>query len=116
MKPLILSGGTSPDGNKDRNMVSPQHAPPEDADLMNQPQRPRLPIHIYPHGILLLSPLIFVVTVAILLGLLGIFVAWLLIVAVLVSAIVASDLAERSLRRLFKAHGRALHHRAAGYP
>ena len=103
-------------------MFSPQNARPQDANPKHSAQtRPvspaerSLPIRIYPHGLLLLSPLIIVVAVAILLGLLGIFVTWLLIVAALVSAIVASDLARRSLRRFLKANGQALQHRTAGY-
>jgi hypothetical protein len=84
----------------------------------NEPARPaqRTVLSFHPYGVLLLSPLIAAVTIVILLGLLGIFVAWLLIVAVLVSAIVASDLARRSLRLLFKTDSRTFQHRAAGYP
>jgi len=91
-------------------MLNPQDAP------ANSLQRASLSHHIRPFGILLLSPLIIAVTVAILLGLLGIFVAWLLIVTVLVSAIVLSDLARRAMRLLIRSQGRALQHRAAGYP
>jgi Flp pilus assembly protein TadB len=101
-----------------RQTVPPQVANPKHSAQtrpMNPTQR-SLPIRIYPHGLLLLSPLLFVVTGAILLGLLGIFVTWLLIVAVLITAIVVSDLAQRSWRRLVNAHGRVLQHRTAGYP
>jgi hypothetical protein len=79
-------------------------------------QWPTLATQLRRFGILLLSPLIIGVTIAILLGLLGIFVAWLLIVTALVSAIVASDVARRSWRLLVKSQGRALQHRTAGYP
>ena len=109
-------------------MFSPQNARPQDTSSQDarpkhsaqtrpvSPAQRSLPIRIYPHGLLLLSPLLFVVTGAILLGLLGIFVTWLLIVAVLITAIVVSDLAQRSWRRLVNAHGRVLQHRTAGYP
>ena len=95
-------------------MLNPQE--PHRREPVKSAPRAVLPIHIYPYGILLLSPLIAAATIIILLGLLGIFVAWLLIVAVLVSAIVVSDLARRSLRLLLKANRRAFQHRAAGYP
>jgi len=106
-------------------MSTPQSVPPivppqgagSKLSAQSQPspaQRPR-PISIYPHGLLLMSPLIIIVTMAILLGLLGIFITWLLIVAVLISAIVASDLVRGSWRRLVNAHGRVLQHRTAGY-
>jgi hypothetical protein len=49
--------------------------------------------------VLLLSPFIVLVTAGILLGLLGIFVTWLLIVASLLAALVAFDLADCSRRR-----------------
>ena len=58
-------------------MSSRQTVPPQDANPKHSAQtRPvnptqrSLPIRIYPHGLLLLSPLLFVVTGAILLGLL----------------------------------------------
>ena len=58
-------------------MSSPQTVPSQDTNPKHSAQtRPvnptqrSLPIRIYPHGLLLLSPLLFVVTVAILLGLL----------------------------------------------
>jgi hypothetical protein len=69
---------------------------------------------LQPLGLILLSPLIIAVSIAILLALLGIFVVWLLIVAGLISAIVASDLARRSMRRLAPAP--ALRQRVVGYP
>ncbi len=50
-------------------------------------------------GIILLFPLIAAGAAAILLGLLAIFVLWLSIVAILMMAIVASDLLRRSARR-----------------
>ena len=49
--------------------------------------------------ILLLSPFIVMLTAGILLGLLGIFVTWLLIVASLLAALVAFDIADGSRRR-----------------
>jgi hypothetical protein len=49
--------------------------------------------------VLLLSPFIALITAGILLGLLGIFVTWLLIVASLLAALVAFDLADSSRRR-----------------
>jgi hypothetical protein len=66
-------------------------------------------------GILLLSPLIVVATVAILFGLLGIFVLWLIAVGAIVAAIVLSDLAQRSAARLARPPAR-LTHRPVGYP
>jgi hypothetical protein len=107
---LALSHRTGPDRAKDKTMFSPQDV--RRSQPASQAQRP-LPFQIYPHGLLLLSPLLVAVTVAILLGLLGIFVTWLLIVAALASAIVASDLAHRSFRRFLKR--RSLQDRAAGY-
>jgi hypothetical protein len=47
-----------------------------------------------------LVPTFAAVTAAVLLGLLGVFVVWLCIVAVLVTTIVAADLAHRLMRRL----------------
>ena len=70
--------------------------------------------NLQPLGLILLSPLIIAVSAAILLTLLGIFVVWLLIVAGLISAIVASDLARRSMRHFAPAP--ALRQRAVGYP
>jgi len=69
-----------------------------------------------PFGILLLSPLIVVVTVAILFGLLGIFVLWLAVVGALITAIVLSDLIHRSAARLARPPLGALDHRPVGYP
>ncbi len=53
-----------------------------------------------PFAIALLAPAIVVTSAAILLGLLGIFVLWLFIVAALVAAIVVADITRRSMRRL----------------
>jgi len=47
-----------------------------------------------------LIPIFAVITTAILLGLLGVFVVWLCIVAILITAIVANDVVRRLLRRL----------------
>jgi hypothetical protein len=69
-----------------------------------------------PLGILLLSPLIVVLTVAILFGLLGIFVLWLIIVGGIVTAIVVSDLIQRSAARLARTPLGRLDHRPVGYP
>ena len=66
-------------------------------------------------GILLLSPLIVVATVAILFGLLGIFVLWLATVGGIVSAIVISDVIRRSAACLGSPAGR-LDRRPVGYP
>jgi hypothetical protein len=49
-------------------------------------------------GILFLGPLMVVVTPPILLGLLGIFVTWLSVVAFLLAVVVALDIARRSIR------------------
>jgi hypothetical protein len=68
-----------------------------------------------PFGILLLSPLIVVVTVAILFGLLGIFVLWLIAVGSIVTAIVASDLVQRSAARLARPPVDRLDHGPVGY-
>lgn len=51
-------------------------------------------------AVAVLVPAFVAITAAILLGLLGVFVVWLCIVAVLVTAIVAADLAHRLMRRL----------------
>jgi hypothetical protein len=53
-----------------------------------------------PFAIAMLVPIFAAITAAILLGLLGVFVVWLCIVAVLVTAIVANDVVRRVLRRL----------------
>ena len=58
---------------------------------------------LYPLGVLLLAPVVFVVTAAILVGLLGIFVTWLSVVACLLATLVALDIARRS-RRLLGRH------------
>jgi hypothetical protein len=50
--------------------------------------------------LVLLSPLLLAVTAAILLGLLGIFVAWLCVFWALAATIVASDIVHHSARRL----------------
>ena len=55
---------------------------------------------LYPLGVLLLAPVVLVVTAAILLGLLGIFVTWLSVVACLLATLVALDIARRSRRFL----------------
>ena len=53
-----------------------------------------------PFALAVLVPLFAAITAAILLGLLGVFVVWLCIVAVLITAIVARDVVRRVLRRL----------------
>ena len=58
--------------------------------------------------------MIVLAVVAILLGLLGIFVIWLIVVCALVAAIVFADLARGSLRRLAPTELGALN-RAVGY-
>jgi len=68
-----------------------------------------------PLAVVVLSPLIIAASIAILLSLLGIFVVWLLIVGGLISAIVASDLIRRSLRR-FAGPPIPLRQRAVGIP
>jgi hypothetical protein len=74
---------------------------------------------IHPHnavrrvGLVLFVPLFAVVTLAILLALLGIFVAWLAVVGVLISAIVANDLAQQAAARHARPTSR-LQHRPAG--
>ena len=55
---------------------------------------------VRPRDVVLLLPLIIPLTAAILLGLLGWFVAWLLVVAVLAVAIVLTDLTRRAIRRM----------------
>jgi hypothetical protein len=70
-------------------------------------------VALRPFGILLLAPLIVATSAAILLGLLGIFVVWLLIVGALVAAIVGSDIVQHSMRRLAPAP--SLRQRAVGY-
>jgi membrane protein implicated in regulation of membrane protease activity len=74
---------------------------------------------IHPHnairriGLVLFVPLFTLVTIAILLALLGIFVLWLAIVGVLISAIVATDLVRRAVARHARPTVR-LQHRPAG--
>jgi hypothetical protein len=53
-----------------------------------------------PFAMAILVPAFVAITAAILLGLLGVFVVWLCIVAVLVTAIVAADITHRLMRRL----------------
>jgi hypothetical protein len=53
-----------------------------------------------PFALAVLVPAFAAITAAVLLGLLGVFVVWLCIVAVLVTAIVATDIAHRLMRRL----------------
>jgi hypothetical protein len=53
-----------------------------------------------PFALAVLVPLFAAITAAILLGLLGVFVVWLCIVAVLITVIVANDVGRRLLRRL----------------
>ena len=65
-------------------------------------------------GILLLVPLIVILSTVILLALLGIFVTWLLVVAFLLAAVVALDVARRSMRRLARPPVAALRQRAIG--
>jgi hypothetical protein len=56
--------------------------------------------NMQPLAIALMAPAIVLASAAILMALLGIFVLWLAIVGALVTAIVMSDLARRSARRL----------------
>jgi hypothetical protein len=53
-----------------------------------------------PFAMAILVPAFVAITAAILLGLLGVFVVWLCIVAVLVTAIVVADITHRLMRRL----------------
>ena len=53
-----------------------------------------------PFAMAILVPAFVAITAAVLLGLLGVFVVWLCIVAVLVTAIVAADIVHRLMRRL----------------
>ena len=64
----------------------------------------------------LIAPAIVVASAAILLGLLGVFVVWLAIVAALVTAIVVADFARRSMRRLAPAPMGTPVRRAVGLP
>jgi membrane protein implicated in regulation of membrane protease activity len=69
-----------------------------------------------PFAFAVLVPIFAAITAAILLGLLGIFVVWLCIVAVLITAIVANDVVRRVLRRLAPAPLGTLERRAVGIP
>jgi hypothetical protein len=69
-----------------------------------------------PFAMAVLIPAFATITAAIMLGLLGVFVVWLCIVAILVSAIVATDIAHRLIRRLTPAPIGALERRAVGIP
>jgi len=69
-----------------------------------------------PFAFAVLVPIFAAITAAILLGLLGVFVVWLCIVAVLITAIVANDVARRLLRRLAPSPIGALQRRAVGIP
>src|SRR6266567_361184 len=65
-------------------------------------------------GIALLSPPIAILSAAILVGLLGIFVLWLMVVATLVTAIVLADLAHGLMRRIARPPIGAVDQRAVG--
>ena len=69
-----------------------------------------------PFVLAVLVPIFAAITAAILLGLLGVFVVWLCIVAVLITAIVANDVARRLLRRLAPSPLGTLQRRAVGIP
>jgi membrane protein implicated in regulation of membrane protease activity len=69
-----------------------------------------------PFALVVLVPLFAAITAAILLGLLGVFVVWLCIVAVLITAIVARDVVRRVLRRLAPSPIGTLQRRAVGIP
>jgi membrane protein implicated in regulation of membrane protease activity len=69
-----------------------------------------------PFALAILVPIFAVITAAILLGLLGVFVVWLCIVAVLITAIVANDVGRRLLRRLAPSPIGPLERRAVGVP
>lgn len=69
-----------------------------------------------PFMLALLVPIFAAITAAILLGLLGVFVVWLCIVAVLITAIVANDVVRRVLRRLAPSPIGTLQRRAVGIP
>jgi len=82
------------------------------------PQAPHdiLAAALRPLGIVLLSPLIVIVSAAILLALLGVFVVWLAIVGALVAAIVLSDVARGLARRFAGLPVGTLHRRPVSYP
>ena len=67
-----------------------------------------------PFALAMLVPIFAAITAAILLGLLGVFVVWLCIVAVLITAIVANDMVRRLLRRLTPSPIGPLQRRAVG--
>ena len=77
---------------------------------------PRLTVGLRPFALLLLSPLIVLISMAILLGLLGIFVLWLAVVGALITAIVSSDLIRRSAARFARPPLGRLERRPVGYP
>jgi membrane protein implicated in regulation of membrane protease activity len=64
----------------------------------------------------MIVPIFAAITAAILLGLLGVFVVWLCIVAVLITAIVANDVVRRVLRRLAPSPIGTLQRPAVGVP
>ena len=69
-----------------------------------------------PLALAMIVPIFAAITAAIRLGLLGVFVVWLCIVAVLISAIVARDVVRRVLRRLAPSPIGTLQRRAVGIP
>jgi hypothetical protein len=69
-----------------------------------------------PFVVAMLVPILAAITAAILLGLLGVFVVWLCIVAVLITAIVADDVVRRLLRRLAPSSIGTLERPAVGVP
>jgi hypothetical protein len=69
-----------------------------------------------PFVVAMLVPILATITAAILLGLLGVFVVWLCIVAVLITAIVADDVVRRLLRRLAPSSIGTLERPAVGVP
>jgi hypothetical protein len=69
-----------------------------------------------PFVVAMLVPILAAITAAILLGLLGVFVVWLCIVAVLITAIVADDVVRRLLRRLAPSSMGTLERPAIGIP
>ncbi len=69
-----------------------------------------------PFAMAVLIPAFATITAAIMLGLLGVLVVWLCIVAILVSAIVAAELTHRLIRRLTPAPSGALERHAVGIP
>jgi membrane protein implicated in regulation of membrane protease activity len=67
-----------------------------------------------PFGIAVLSPAVAILSAGILVGLLGIFVLWLTVVATLVAAIVLTDLAHGLMRRIARPPIGSLDQRAMG--